>query len=69
MRIKKEEKTVTRNQIINLRTGMDKSVADFAELIGCSRYSVYLYESGKRYPAGARLTRINQLIAEQNGRI
>jgi len=69
MRIKEEEKTVTRKQIIDLRTGMDKSVADFAAMIGCSRYSVYLYESGKRYPGGARLMRINQLIEERKGSI
>ena len=67
MRLKEEDKIVWRKQIIDLRTGMDKRVADFAIMIGCSRYSVYLYESGKRHPGGERLKNINKLIAERNG--
>lgn len=67
MRLKEGEKVISRNQIIDLRTGMDKSVADFAKMIGCSRYSVYLYESGKRRPCGDRLSKINELLAERNG--
>ncbi len=67
MRLKNGEKIISRKQIIDLRTGMDKSVADFAEMIGCSRYSVYLYESGKRRPCGDRLSKINELLAEKNG--
>lgn len=55
---------MTSRDIIEIRTKLDKSVAEFAKMIGVSRYSVYLYEAGKRIPRFEVRARIEKLIKE-----
>lgn len=55
---------MTAKDIIEIRTKLNKSVAEFADMIGVSRYSVYLYEAGKRLPRSGTRARIEKLIRE-----
>lgn len=55
---------MTAKDIIEIRTKLNKSVAEFAGMIGVSRYSVYLYEAGKRLPRLETRARIEKLIRE-----
>ena len=55
---------MTAKYIIGIRIKLDKSVAEFAKMIGVSRYSVYLYEAGKRLPRFETRAKIEKLIRE-----